>query len=152
MNSPEAPVGPLWPFIVYAGLVLIVVMGMMVLSYVLGQRHKALGKGLPYESGVTSTGSARVRLPVRFYQIAIFFVIFDLETAFLVVWAVAVREAGWAGYLEMLVFIAILLAALVYLWREGALDGAGQPRELVSRVQRKHPLQPVEPQEFATKT
>jgi len=68
------------------------------------------------------TGSAHVRLDASFYLIAVFFVIFDLETLFIVSWAVAIRELGWLGYFEILVFIAILFVSLIYLWRVGALD------------------------------
>lgn len=114
--------GPLWPLAVYAAAVIVLVVGMIGTSYVLGQRHHERETGDPYESGIVSTGSARVRLSVKFYLVAMFFVIFDLEAVFLFAWAVAARELGWAGYAEALVFIGILVAALVYLWRSGALD------------------------------
>lgn len=112
----------LWPLGVYFIVVLILVTGMIVVSYLLGQRHDEHATGLPFESGVASTGTARVRLSAKFYMVAMFFVIFDLETVFIFAWAVAGRELGWAGYWEMLVFIGILAAALAYLWRLGALD------------------------------
>jgi NADH-quinone oxidoreductase subunit A len=116
------------PLIVYAALVVFVTATMLA-SYVLGQRHQDPGAGTPYESGIVSEGSARVRLSARFYLVAMFFVVFDLEAVFLFVWAVAAREAGWAGYWEAVIFIAVLLAALVYLWRVGALDWtAERPR------------------------
>ncbi len=70
------------------------------------------------------TGSSRLRLNARFYLVAMFFVVFDLEAAFILAWAVALRPAGWAGYIDMLVFVGVLFAALVYLWRLGALDWA----------------------------
>ena len=112
----------LWPLAVYLVIVLALVVAMLGLSFVLGQRHHERATDSPYESGILSQGSARVRLPAQFYLVAMFFVIFDLEAVFLFVWAVAVREAGWAGYAEAFVFIAVLLATLVYLWRVGALD------------------------------
>jgi len=112
----------LWPLVVFFVIVLIIPVGMLMLSYVLGQRHNEHATGSPYESGILSEGSANVRFSVKFYLIAMFFVIFDLEAVFIFSWAVSVREAGWAGYFEMLVFIGILVAALVYLWRLGALD------------------------------
>lgn len=114
----------LWPALVYFAAVVIVVAGMLLLSYVLGERHRDPDTGKPYESGVASTGSARLRLSVKFYLVAMFFVIFDLESAFIVAWAICLRQAGWAGYLEIFVFIGILVAALAYLWREGALEWA----------------------------
>jgi NADH-quinone oxidoreductase subunit A len=121
---------PLWPLAVYGLLVLLLVTGMIGLSALLGQRHRERATGEPYESGIVSTGSARVRLSVSFYLVAMFFVIFDLEAVYLFAWAVAARELGWAGYAEVLVFVGILLAALAYLWRRGALDwgpGTGRP-------------------------
>jgi NADH-quinone oxidoreductase subunit A len=71
---------------------------------------------------VRPTNLARVRFPAKFYLVAMFFVIFDVEAVFLFAWAVAVRETGWAGYAEVLLFITVLLATLAYLWRVGALD------------------------------
>ena len=112
----------LWPLAVYLTIVGMLVVAMLGLSFVLGQRHQDRATGSPYESGIVSEGSARVRLPVKFYQVAIFFVIFDLEAVFLFAWAIAVREAGWGGYAEVLLFIMVLLATLAYLWRVGALD------------------------------
>jgi NADH-quinone oxidoreductase subunit A len=117
MNTPI-----LWPLAAYFGLVLLVVASMLGISYVLGEKHKERATGQPYESGILTTGSARVRLSAKFYLVAMFFVIFDLEAVFLFSWAVAAVELGWAGYAEVLVFVAILLAALIYLWRLGALD------------------------------
>ncbi len=114
--------GSLWPLAVYALAVVVLVAGMMGVSYVLGQRHQERETGDPYEGGIISTGSARVRLSVKFYLVAMFFVVFDLEAVFLFAWAVAARELGWAGYIEALVFVGILVAALAYLWRSGALD------------------------------
>lgn len=117
----------LWPLVVYAALVAVLVAAMLGLSYVLGQRHHDRSTDFPYESGILSEGSARVRLSFKFYLVAMFFVIFDLEAIFIFAWAVAVRETGWTGYIEVSIFIAVLLAALAYLWRVGALDwGSGR--------------------------
>jgi len=111
------------PLVVYFVLV-VCVTATMLASYVLGQRHRDLGAGTPYESGIVSEGSARVRFSARFYLIAMFFVVFDLEAVFLFAWAVAAREAGWEGYWEAVIFIGVLLAALIYLWGVDALDWA----------------------------
>ena len=117
----------LWPLVVYAAIVAVLVAAMLGLSYVLGQRHRDRSTDFPYESGILSEGSARVRLSFKFYLVAMFFVIFDLEAVFILAWAVAVRETGWTGYIEVSIFIAVLLAALAYLWRVGALDwGSGR--------------------------
>jgi NADH-quinone oxidoreductase subunit A len=112
----------LWPLGVYFIAVLALVGAILGVSYLLGQRHSDRATGAPYESGIVSEGSARVRLSAKFFLVAMFFVIFDLETVFIVAWAVAGRELGWAGYWEMLVFAGVLLVTLGYLWRIGALD------------------------------
>jgi len=111
-----------WPFLVYAGAVVILVAAVIGISYVLGQRHRERMTGRPYESGSPLTGTARLRFSVSFYLVAMFFVVFDVESIYIFAWAVAWRALGWAGYVEVLIFIGILLSALVYLWRLGALD------------------------------
>ena len=95
---------------------------MLGLSFFLGQKTKRLYTQTPFESGIISVGSAQFRISVHIYLTAILFIIFDLEVVFLFAWAVAVRQAGWPGFIEISVFIFILLAALFYLWRIGALD------------------------------
>lgn len=111
-----------WPLAVYFAAVILVVTSMLSISYVLGQRHSEPATGSPFESGIVSEGSVHVRLAVKFYLVAMFFVVFDLEAVFIFLWAVAGRELGWAGYWEVLVFIGVLTATLAYLWRTGALD------------------------------
>jgi NADH-quinone oxidoreductase subunit A len=118
----------LWPLGAYFVLVLVLVGTILVVSYFLGQRHSGRATGEPYESGIVSEGSARVRLSAKFYLVAMFFVIFDLEAVFMVAWAVAGRELGWRGYWEMLIFAGVLLVTLGYLWRIGALDWASIKR------------------------
>jgi NADH-quinone oxidoreductase subunit A len=112
----------LWPLAAYLVIIIGLVVAMLGLSFVLGQRHDNRQTGSPYESGILSQGSARVRLSAKFYLVAMLFVIFDLEAVFIFAWAIVVREAGWAGYSEALVFITVLIATLFYLWRVGALD------------------------------
>lgn len=114
----------LWALGIYFVVVLLLVIAMLALSYVLGQRHREHATGSPYESGIVSAGSAHVRLSAKFYLIAMFFVVFDLEAVFIFAWAIAGRELGWPGYWELLIFTGVLIAALVYLWRLGALDWA----------------------------
>ena len=112
----------MWTLGVYFVLVLLLVAGMLVVSYLLGQRHTDPHTGEPYESGIVSTGSAQVRISAKFYLVAVFFVIFDLEAVFLFAWAVSALSLGWAAFWETVVFVVILGAALFYLWRIGALD------------------------------
>lgn len=115
----------------YVALVLGLCVVMLGLSWVLGERTRYSKATLdPYESGILHVGLARFRMSAKFYRVAMYFVIFDLEAVFIYAWAVAAREAGWAGYIEMLVFVAILIAALAYLWALGALEWAPRPRKL----------------------
>ncbi|MCC6859499.1 MAG: NADH-quinone oxidoreductase subunit A [Bryobacterales bacterium] len=95
---------------------------MLVVSHLLGERHEQPATGEPYEGGIVSQGSARLRISANFYLVAMLFVIFDLEAVFLYAWAVAARESGWTGYVEAMIFLAILALTLFYLWRTGALD------------------------------
>ncbi len=113
---------PLWPLILYFALVVLLVAAMLGVSALLGERHHEPATDAPYEGGIVSQGGARVRLSARFYLVAMFFVIFDLESVFLFAWAVAARELGWAAYVEALVFTLVLVAGLVDLWRVGGLD------------------------------
>ncbi len=123
----------LWPLVVYFVLVIALVAGMLIASHLLGQRHWEKATGSPYEGGIVSEGSARVRLSARFYLVAMFFVIFDLEAVFLYAWAVAGRELGWPGYWEIVLFVGVLIAGLIYLWRLGALDWAPELRRSLRR-------------------
>ena len=119
MLKPEITI---WPFIVFAAIVFALIGIMIGLSYVLGERHKERATDEPYESGIPPTGDARLRFSSRFYLIAMFFVIFDLDAAFIILWAVSFRELGLPGYIGIVIFIAILMVLLVYELSIGALD------------------------------
>lgn len=121
-SAVEAISGAGWPFLVYAVLVVIIAASIVGIAAVLGQRHHDLTTGERYESGLPQAGPLPKRFSIEFYEIAVFFVVFDLEAVFIFAWAVALRQAGWRGYTEALIFIVLLLAGLVYLWRLGALD------------------------------
>ena len=112
----------LLPLVVYFGAVILLVLTMLGLSFVLGQRRTNKATNMPFESGVVAVGNSQIQLSVEFYLIAIFFVIFDLETVFIFAWAIAFFELGWQGYFAILVFIVVLGVALVYEWRSGALE------------------------------
>jgi len=133
MSGPVITEPPLWPLAVYFAAIVVIIAGMIGLSFALGQRHRERATDEPYESGIASTGSAQVRFDIKFYLVAVIFLVFDLEAAFLYAWAVAVREAGWAGYAEVLVFVGVLAAALVYLWRLGLLDWGKQKTDTGTR-------------------
>jgi NADH-quinone oxidoreductase subunit A len=130
---PSNDIASLWPLAAYAAGVLILVGGMLGVSALLGERHDDKSTDEPYESGIRTTTSARIRFSAKYYVVAMLFVIFDLEAAFVFSWAVAARQLGWAGYIEMLIFVLILLAALAYLWRLGALDWAPSTRRKRSK-------------------
>jgi len=122
LTSQTASAAALWPLAVFFVLAVILAVAIVSLSAILGQRHRERSTDEPYESGIAPTGSARIRFDVKFYLMAMFFVIFDLEAVFIFAWANSARRLGWSGYMEILVFIGILALALFYLWRIGALD------------------------------
>jgi NADH-quinone oxidoreductase subunit A len=133
--------GHLWPLALYSFAVLAIVAGMIGISALLGERHRERSTDDPYESGIPVTGQAHLRVPVQFYLMAILFVIFDMEAAFIFAWAVALPEVGWLGFGEMLVFIAVLFIALIYLWRVGALEwGTPSPSVHTARKERQDAL------------
>lgn len=114
------------------GIFLVGVIGMcafmLAAPYFLGGRASGRAKNEPFESGIVSQGGARLRVSAKFYLVAMFFVIFDVEALFLYAWAVSVRETGWMGFIEVSIFIFVLLAGLFYLWRIGGLDWAPEAR------------------------
>ncbi|MEQ8692255.1 MAG: NADH-quinone oxidoreductase subunit A [Pseudomonadales bacterium] len=114
----------LWPFLIYAlSVVALLAIALIVPRLVGAKTHHNEATDIPFESGVVPVGSAdQTRLTIEFYLIAMFFVIFDLETIFIFAWAVAFFELGWRGYVGASVFIIILMIALFYEWRTGALD------------------------------
>lgn len=95
---------------------------MFVVASTLGPSNPTPEKMIPYESGSTSTGAQHLRLSVKFYLTAILFVVFDIEAVFLYPWAAQFRELGWFGLVEMLLFLTVLGATLVYAWKKGALE------------------------------
>ncbi len=108
---------------------------MIGLAAFLGGRAQGRSKNKPFESGVDSVGTARLRFSAKFYLIAMFFVIFDVEALFLFAWSVSVRESGWIGFIEAATFIVLLLVGLVYLWRIGALDWAPAKEQPSSNIE-----------------
>jgi len=117
-----------WSFGIYLLVIAVLCVAMLGISYFIGARNRGRAGKEPFESGIVSVGNARLRLSSKFYLVAMFFVIFDVEALFLYVWAISVRESGWAGFIEITIFIAVLLAGLVYVWKVGALDWAPESR------------------------
>lgn len=143
MSSTAATFAHDWPFAIYLLSVAGLCGLMLAVSYVAGGRDWGRAKNQPFESGVVSTGGAHVRFSAKFYLVAMFFVIFDVEALFLYAWAVSVREDGWTGFIEVTIFVAVLLVGLVYLWRLGALDWAPEARKrrALNRVQEQQRAQ-----------
>ena len=94
----------------------------VLLGKVLGPRNPSPEKSAPYECGMPAVGDARERQSIRFYLIAMIFLLFDIEVAFLYPWALALRELGWPGYVQVVLFTLVLVAGYVYVWKKGALD------------------------------
>lgn len=111
-----------WSFAIFVLAVCGIAAFMLALSHLLGGRSRGGARDDPFESGIVSVGGGHMRFPAKFYLVAMFFVIFDLESVFLYAWAVSVRDAGWPGFVEAATFVLILLAGLVYVWRLGGLD------------------------------
>ncbi len=92
------------------------------LGTLFGPRKESAAKSMPYESGVNPYGEGTRRMPVRFYLIAVLFILFDIEVVFFLPWAVVFRQLGLFGLIEMVIFIVILLVGYVYAWKKGALE------------------------------
>lgn len=118
--SPWAPGA--FTLVVYAVLVVAFVASQLFLASWLGEKKPTREKLRPYECGVIPTGTPRLRYPVPFYLVAIFFLIFDVEGAYIFTWAVVYEEVGWPGTLQISFFIILLLAGLFYVWKNGGLD------------------------------
>lgn len=130
-------INSLWPILLYFGLVVLIAAIMIGLSWLLGQKHMERTTGKPFESGMPLTGSARLRFTSQFYIIAMFFVIFDLDVAFLIAWAISFREVAWPGYVGAAIFIGILLAILVYEWRTGALNYGPSGKQILKHLKKR---------------
>jgi NADH-quinone oxidoreductase subunit A len=107
---------------VYAALVAIVMAVLLFLATFLGEKRGSVDKSMAYESGIIPTGSARLRFPVPFYLVAIFFLIFDVEGAFIFSYAVSCEALGWNGWLQIAFFIVMLMLGLFYIWNKGGLE------------------------------
>ena len=112
----------------WLGIVIMIVLGvgfaavMIGLSVLLGPRNPTPEKLAPYECGMPAVGDARERQSVKFYLVAMIFILFDVEIAFVIPWGVALRDLGWPGFIQIVTFFLILLVGFVYVWRKGILD------------------------------
>ncbi|MGZ4835904.1 MAG: NADH-quinone oxidoreductase subunit A [Terriglobales bacterium] len=116
------------PLLIQLAIALALAGGMVVLSTLVGRHRYSRAKMSPYECGMTPVGDARERFSVKFYLVAMLFILFDVEAVFLYPWAVLLRELKMFGFWEMLVYIGIVLVGLFYVWNKGVLDWSGAER------------------------
>jgi NADH-quinone oxidoreductase subunit A len=107
-----------------AVLAMVIAAALVTLSYVIGRKVKNRVKDMPYECGIAPTGDARHRFSVKFYLVAMLFILFDIEAIFLSPWAVVYKQLKMFAFLEMLVFVILILAGFFFIWKKGVLDWA----------------------------
>lgn len=111
-----------FPILVFIGIAILIGIVPLLAGAILGSHKPNAAKNAPYECGFKALGDARLPFDVRFYLVAILFIIFDLETAFLFPWAVVLRKIGWFGFWSMMIFLGILVVGFIYEWKKGALE------------------------------
>jgi NADH-quinone oxidoreductase subunit A len=114
-----------FPVLVQALLAMGLAAGLLTVSYLLGKKVRNRVKDMPYESGIAPTGDARSRFSVKFYLVGMLFILFDIEAIFLYPWVVVYRELKMFAFVEMLVFVILILSGFFYIWKKGALDWSG---------------------------
>ncbi len=110
------------PLVIFIGLSLVISLALLVAPFVVAYQNPDPEKLSAYECGFNAFDDARMKFDVRFYLVAILFIIFDLEVAFLFPWAVAFKDIGWFGFTSMMIFLGVLTVGFVYEWRKGALE------------------------------
>jgi NADH-quinone oxidoreductase subunit A len=125
---PESYTDLYFPVLVQALVAMGLAAGLLTASFLLGKRVRNRVKDIPYESGITPTGDARQRFSVKFYLVAMLFILFDIEAIFLYPWVVVYRELKMFAFVEMLVFAILILSGFFYMWKKGALDWAEPDR------------------------
>src|SRR6516165_5774027 len=113
-----------FPVLVQIVIAAVVAAALVTLSMLLGKRARSPLKDTPYESGMEPAGSARERFSVKFYLVGMIFILFDIEAVFLYPWAIVYRQLKFFGFMEMLIFIVLILVGFFYVWKKGALDWA----------------------------
>jgi NADH-quinone oxidoreductase subunit A len=117
-----------FPVLLQAAIAMAVAAGILVASWALGKRVRNQVKDMPYECGIVPVGNARERFSVKFYLVGMLFILFDIEAIFLYPWAVVFRELKMFAFVEMLIFIVLILSGFYYIWKKGALDWSGSGR------------------------
>ena len=118
-----------FPVLLQVAIAMAIAALMLGLSFILGKRVRNRVKDMPYESGIVPTGDARHRFSVKFYLVGMLFILFDIEAIFLYPWAVVYRELKMFGFVEMLIFIVLILCGFFYIWKKGALDWSYQDHD-----------------------
>jgi NADH-quinone oxidoreductase subunit A len=113
-----------FPVLLQSVLAMVIAAALVTLSFVIGRRLKNKIKDMPYECGIAPTGDAQHRFSVKFYLVAMIFILFDIEAIFLYPWAVVFKQLKMFGFLEMLTFVILILAGFFFIWKKGVLDWA----------------------------
>lgn len=122
MEVPTTPLEVYFPLLVQALIGLGLAIGLVAASSVLGKKLKNKIKDSPYECGMAPQGSAEERFSVKFYLVAMLFILFDIEAVFLYPWVVVYKDLGWVAFVEMALFVVLILSGFLYIWKKGVLD------------------------------
>jgi NADH-quinone oxidoreductase subunit A len=126
---PNTPAEHWIPVLLQMALAAIIAAALVALSYAIGRRVRNKVKDMPYECGIAPTGDARERFSVKFYLVAMLFILFDIEAIFLYPWAVVYKQLKMFGFFEMLLFIGLVLAGFFFIWKKGVLEWAHSERD-----------------------
>jgi NADH-quinone oxidoreductase subunit A len=141
-----------FPVLLQAVLAMVIAAALVTLSFVIGRKLKNKVKDMPYECGIAPTGDAQHRFSVKFYLVAMLFILFDIEAIFLYPWAVVFKQLKMFGFIEMLTFVVLILAGFFYIWKKGVLDWAHTELTPREAAMRRLDLTPVErPSEMVAK-
>jgi len=119
---PSSPIEVYLPVLIQAVLATVIAVGLVAVSWILGKKLKNAVKDSPYECGITPTGSAEERFSVKFYLVAMLFILFDIEAVFLYPWVVVYRDLKLVAFIEMFIFVAFILSGFFYIWKKKVLD------------------------------
>lgn len=133
-----------FPVLVQAVLAIVIAAALVTLSFAIGRKLKNKVKDMPYECGIAPTGDAQHRFSVKFYLVAMLFILFDIEAIFLYPWAVVFKQLKMFGFMEMFIFVILVLAGFFFIWKKGVLDWAHGPDTDEPRHTVRLDLQPLE--------
>jgi NADH-quinone oxidoreductase subunit A len=138
---PTSPAEQWLPVVIQAVLAAVIAAALVTLTFVIGRRLKNKVKDMPYECGIAPTGDARDRFSVKFYLVAMIFILFDIETIFLYPWAVIFRNLKMFAFVEMFIFVMLVLAGFFFIWKKGVFDWAHSvqaDKKAVTRAEARH--------------